>query len=59
MIPITMIDTTGIYTADEVADTVQDPGVVLAACGRKREWNLGLNPGNVLFKSARFRFTRH
>jgi hypothetical protein len=40
MIPITMIDATGLYTADEVADTLRAQGVVLAAAGRQTEWNL-------------------
>jgi MFS superfamily sulfate permease-like transporter len=40
MIPITMIDATGLYTAEEVADTLHARGVVLAAAGRKTEWNL-------------------
>ncbi len=40
MIPITMIDATGLYTAEEVADTLHERGVVLAAAGRKTQWNL-------------------
>ncbi|HKV79679.1 MAG TPA: SulP family inorganic anion transporter [Candidatus Sulfotelmatobacter sp.] len=40
MLPITMIDATGLYTADEVADTLQERGVVLAAAGRQTEWRL-------------------
>jgi MFS superfamily sulfate permease-like transporter len=40
MIPITMIDATGLFTAEEVADTLHERGVVLAAAGRKAEWNL-------------------
>ena len=40
MIPITMVDATGLYTVDEVADTLHERGVVLAAAGRQTEWNL-------------------
>jgi len=38
MIPITMIDATGLYTAEEVADTLRERGVVLVAAGRQTEW---------------------
>jgi len=40
MIPITWIDATGLYTAEEVADTLRERGVVLAAAGRQTEWKL-------------------
>jgi MFS superfamily sulfate permease-like transporter len=40
MLPITMIDTTGLYTAEEVADSLREQGVVLAGAGRKTEWQL-------------------
>jgi high affinity sulfate transporter 1 len=40
MLPITMIDATGLYTIDEVADALQERGVVLAAAGRQTEWRL-------------------
>ena len=40
MLPITMIDATGLYIADEVADTLKERGVVLAAAGRQTEWRL-------------------
>ncbi len=40
MIPITMIDATGLFTAAEVADALHERGVVLAAAGRKTEWNV-------------------
>jgi high affinity sulfate transporter 1 len=38
MLPITMIDATGLYTAEEIADTLQQRGVTLAAAGRQTEW---------------------
>jgi hypothetical protein len=40
MLPITMIDTTGLYTVEEVAHTLRERGVVLAAAGRQTEWHL-------------------
>src|SRR4029077_1823265 len=40
MLPITMIDATGLYTAEEVFDTLKQQGVVLSAVGRKTEWHL-------------------
>jgi high affinity sulfate transporter 1 len=40
MLPITLIDATGLYTADEVADTLRERGVILAAAGRQTEWSL-------------------
>src|SRR4030095_519230 len=40
MIPITMIDATGLYTADEVTDSLKERGVVLAGAGRQTEWRL-------------------
>jgi high affinity sulfate transporter 1 len=40
LLPITMVDATGLYTAVEVADTLSAQGVVLAAAGRQTEWRL-------------------
>src|SRR5262249_19110108 len=40
MLPITLVDATGLYTAEEVADTLHEQGVVLAAAGRQTEWRL-------------------
>jgi len=40
MLPITMIDATGLCTADEVADTLEERGVVMAGAGRQTEWHL-------------------
>jgi high affinity sulfate transporter 1 len=40
LIPITLIDATGLYTADEVAETLRSRGVTLAAAGRQTEWRL-------------------
>ena len=40
MLPITLVDATGLYTAEEVADTLRERGVVLAAAGRQTEWRI-------------------
>ena len=40
MLPITLVDATGLYTAEEVADVLRERGVVLAAAGRQTEWRL-------------------
>lgn len=40
MLPITLVDSTGLYTAEEVADVLQERGVLLAAAGRQTEWRL-------------------
>jgi MFS superfamily sulfate permease-like transporter len=40
MLPITSIDTTGLYTVEEVAHILRERDVVLAAAGRQTEWRL-------------------
>jgi high affinity sulfate transporter 1 len=40
LLPITLVDATGHYTAMEVADTLRERGVVLAGAGRQTEWHL-------------------
>ncbi len=40
MLPITMIDATGLYTVQEVLAVLQERGVVFAAAGRQTEWRL-------------------
>jgi MFS superfamily sulfate permease-like transporter len=38
MIPVTMIDVTGLYTARDLIDTLRARGVVFATAGRQNEW---------------------
>ena len=38
MIPVTMIDVTGLYTARDLIDTLRSNGVVFATAGRQTEW---------------------
>jgi MFS superfamily sulfate permease-like transporter len=40
MLPITMVDTAGLYTVDEIANSLRERHVVLAAAGRQTEWHL-------------------
>jgi len=40
MLPITLVDATGLYTVEEIADTLRERGVLLAAAGRQTEWRL-------------------
>src|SRR5215467_13190065 len=35
MLPITLVDATGLYTVEEIADTLRERGVLLAAAGRQ------------------------
>lgn len=48
MIPVTMIDATGLYTAKELADTLNQNGVVLAGAGRQSEWRLWAESRRVI-----------
>jgi MFS superfamily sulfate permease-like transporter len=59
MLPITFIDATGLYAAEEIADSLKQRGVTLAAAGRKTEWNLwadsrqrALKLGNIALYST-------
>jgi len=47
MLPITMIDATGLYTAEEIASALKERGVVLAAAGRQTEWRLWAERRNL------------
>lgn len=38
MLPVTMVDATGLYTAREVFETLRARGVVIACAGRQAEW---------------------
>jgi len=38
MLPVTMLDATGLYAAQDVFDTLRARGVVVAAAGRQAEW---------------------
>lgn len=38
MIPINMVDATGLYATDEVVAALRARGVLFVAAGRQREW---------------------
>lgn len=40
MLPVTLVDATGLFTVEEIADTLRERGVILAAAGRQTEWRL-------------------
>lgn len=40
MLPITMIDATGLYTVEELSESLKQRGAVLAAAGWQTEWLL-------------------
>jgi MFS superfamily sulfate permease-like transporter len=40
MLPITMIDATGLEATQELAVELEKRGIALVAAGRKTEWNL-------------------
>ena len=40
MLPVTLVDATGLFTIEEIADTLRERGVILAAAGRQTEWRL-------------------
>ncbi len=39
MLPVTMMDATGIYTVEEVQDTLESRGISLVVGGRQKEWH--------------------
>jgi high affinity sulfate transporter 1 len=53
MLPITMIDATGLYTTRETASALQERGVVLAAAGRQTEWHLWAEARNLGLQSPK------
>lgn len=40
LLPVTLVDATGLYTVEEIAETLRERGVLLAAAGRQTEWRL-------------------
>jgi high affinity sulfate transporter 1 len=47
MLPITMIDATGLYATEEIASSLKERGVVLAAAGRQTEWRMWAEGRNL------------
>jgi high affinity sulfate transporter 1 len=46
MIPVPMIDVTGLYAAEEVVSTLASRGVMFATAGRQTEWNTWIQRSN-------------
>jgi len=46
MIPVPMIDVTGLYAAEEVVSTLASRGVMCATAGRQTEWNTWIQRSN-------------
>ena len=46
MIPVPMIDVTGLYAAEEVVSTLASRGVMFATAGRQTEWNTWIKQSN-------------
>jgi high affinity sulfate transporter 1 len=40
LLPVTLIDATGLYMMEEIAEALCERGIVLAAAGRQTEWRL-------------------
>ena len=53
LLPITMIDATGLYTVIEVADELRSRGISIAGAGRKTEWRLWGESRHLLEESRR------
>src|SRR5262245_48533370 len=46
LLPVTIIDATGLYTIDDIADTLHERGVVLVAAGWQTEWRISAESRN-------------
>ena len=46
MIPVPMIDVTGLYAAEDVVSTLASRGVIFATAGRQTEWNTWIKRSN-------------
>ena len=55
MIPITMIDATGLYTAAEVIQTLADRGIAFVTAGRQTEWTDWAKNRPDIFSSSSIR----
>lgn len=55
MIPVTMIDVTGLYAAEEVVSTLASEGVLFATAGRQTEWQSWINKSNRQLEASAVR----
>lgn len=57
MLPITMIDATGLYTVEELSESLKQRGAVLRPRAGRQSGSSGLNPADGIYKTARFSFS--
>jgi high affinity sulfate transporter 1 len=55
MIPITMIDVTGLYAAEEVVSTLASQGISFVIAGRQTEWQAWTNKSNRQLQASAVR----
>lgn len=55
MIPVTMIDVTGLYAAEEVVSTLASQGTLFATAGRRTEWQSWINKSNRQLQASAVR----
>jgi MFS superfamily sulfate permease-like transporter len=56
MLPITMLDATGIYTIEDLASTLAARGITLVAAGRYEEWHRWAEKRHLQLDAAGVRF---
>jgi high affinity sulfate transporter 1 len=56
MVPITLVDATGLYTAHEVIETLEARGVVVVFAGRQTEWKQWSERRGYVRRSSQPRF---
>lgn len=56
LLPVTMIDATGLYTTQEVAEELERRGAALAAAGRQMEWRDWAASRKLSERAARAKF---
>jgi len=52
MLPVTLIDATGIYAVDELIGILHDRSISLVAAGRKQEWKAWSESHNFKLESS-------
>jgi MFS superfamily sulfate permease-like transporter len=55
MIPITMVDVTGLYAVEELASTLAAQGILLVTAGRKTEWQSWIKKSSRQLQSSAVR----
>jgi len=55
MIPVTMIDVTGLYAAEEVVSTLASQGILFVTAGRRTEWQSWINKSDRQLQASAVR----